>query len=207
MTSEELVSERTAELTSLNEQLSREIQKQKQTEDSLKNQQARLDSIIRSAPIGIGIVADRVMLEVNEHLCNMTGYSREELIGKSSRMIYVTQKEFEFVGIDKSRQIKERGVGCMETRWKRKDGGILDILLSSTTLVPGDFSSGVMFTALDITDRKRSEKQLLESQRGAPVLDAIPIRIEKDLDLNYLGCNRRFTQEAGLVKRALHCPL
>ncbi len=198
---EELVSERTAELTSLNEQLSREILKQKQTEGSLEDRQAKLDSIIRTAPIGIGIVADRVMLEVNEHLCNMTGYSREELIGKSSRMIYVTQKEFEFVGIDKSRQIKERGVGYMETRWKRKDGSILDILLSSTTLVPGDFSSGVMFTALDITDRKCSEKQLLESQKMLRlVLDTIPIRVFwKDLDLNYLGCNRRFAQEAGLA--------
>jgi signal transduction histidine kinase len=56
--------------------------------------------------------------------------------------------------------IRERGTGTVETRWMRKDGIIRDILLSSTPLDPSNISAEVMFTALDITDRKNAETQL-----------------------------------------------
>ena len=53
----------------------------------------------------------------------------------------------------------------METRWQRKDGRVIDVLLSSTPINPLDQSAGVTFTALDITDRKQGEEKLLESER------------------------------------------
>ena len=56
--------------------------------------------------------------------------------------------------------IRKQGAGTVETRWIRKDGVIRDILLSSTPLDPSDISGGVMFTALDITDRKNAEAEL-----------------------------------------------
>ena len=90
----------------------------------------------------------------------MTGYAPEELLGKSSRLLYLTQEDFDYVGLEKYRQVNELGLGTVETRWKRKDGAIIDIYLSSSYLIPGDPSSGVTFTALDITDRKRAEEAL-----------------------------------------------
>ena len=85
----------------------------------------------------------------------MTGYSQDELVGKNSRILYPDDEEYEYVGTVKYAMIEERGTGTVETRWMRKDGIIRDILLSSTPLDPSVISAGVMFTALDITDRKR----------------------------------------------------
>jgi len=56
------------------------------------------------------------------------------------------------VGTVKYALIREHGIGTVETRWRRKDGTIRDILLSSTLIDLSDIRSGVMFTALDITD-------------------------------------------------------
>src|SRR5208337_5290507 len=52
----------------------------------------------------------------------------------------------------------------------------------------------------DVTLRNRSEEALRESQQMLhSVLDTIPARVFwKDLDLNYLGCNRSFALDAGL---------
>jgi signal transduction histidine kinase len=61
--------------------------------------------------------------------------------------------------MEKYRQIKERGIGVVETRWRKKDGEIIDIILASTPLIPGDNSKGVIFTALDVTDWKRAEAE------------------------------------------------
>ena len=145
----------------------------KESEQALLSRQARLTSIFRAAPVGIGVVVNRTFLEVNDALCEMTGYSPQDLIGQSSLMLYPNQEEFERVGMEKYDQIARIGTGTVETRWRRKNGEILDILLSSAPLEPEDLQTGVTFTALDITRRKRSEEALHSHLLELTILHAI----------------------------------
>ena len=143
----------------------RDVTEQKRAEDALRESEASLASIFRAAPVGIGLVADPVLMRVNDRICEMTGYFPEEAGGKNSRILYPTDEEYEYVGSVKYALIQERGTGTVETRWMRKDGIIRDILLSSTPLDPATIRAGVMFTALDITDRKNAETRLQEACR------------------------------------------
>jgi PAS domain S-box-containing protein len=127
---------------------------------SLAKSEQLLTSILKSAPTGIGSVQNRVITEVNDYILELTGYSREELIGKSARILYPTQAESDYVGREKYRQISEKGTGSVETRWLRKDGSIRQVILSSTPLDPKDLTLGVTFTVLDITERKQVEEEL-----------------------------------------------
>lgn len=129
-------------------------------EAEVKESKSKLESIFRAAPTGIGLVSNRVLLEVNDRICQMTGYSSNELIGKDAKMLYPTDEDYEYVGREKYVRIRERGTGTVETRWKRKDGGIIDVLLSSTPNDPDDHLAGVTFTALDITERKQIDEEL-----------------------------------------------
>jgi PAS domain S-box-containing protein len=138
----------------------RDVTEQKQAEEALRASEASLASIFRAAPVGIGIVSVRILLRVNDRICAMTGYSPDELIGKNSRILYPTDEDYEYVGTVKYALMREHGIGTVETRWRRKDGTIRDILLSSTPIDLSDIGSGVMFTALDITDRKNSTTML-----------------------------------------------
>ena len=138
--------------------------KKPEKQTPFKDKEALLRSIFRAAPIGIGLVVNRVITEANERLCSITGYSREELVGSSARMVYPTDEDFEYVGREKNRQIALYGTGTVETRWLTKDGRIIDVLLSSTPLNVKDQSHGVTFTALDITERKRAEEALRSSR-------------------------------------------
>ena len=81
----------------------------------LKENEEKLQSIFSAAPVGIGLVVNRVFMEVNDTFCKMTGYTRKELIGKNSEMVYATKEEYECVGIEKNRQIAEKGIGSVET--------------------------------------------------------------------------------------------
>jgi PAS domain S-box-containing protein len=143
--------------------VARDITDRKQAEESLREQEIKLSSIFRAAPVGISMVINRVFQEANEMLCHMTGYNRKELLGKSARMLYPTQEDYDYVGQEKYRQISEKGTGTVETRWKRKDGTVIDIILSSTRLDPDNLAKGVTFTALDITDRKQAGEELREA--------------------------------------------
>ena len=57
----------------------------KQTETALLNSKNKLESIFQVAPVGIGLVVDRVFQEVNDHFCELLGYRAEELIGQNAR--------------------------------------------------------------------------------------------------------------------------
>lgn len=139
-----------------------DITRRKRLEEELRAGENYLRSIIRAAPIGIGIVADRILREVNPRLCTMTGYSREELLGVSARILYPDEDEFVFVGTEKYRQIAEKGTGTVQTRFRRKNGTVIDVLLSSTPMDPADPSTGVTFTAMDVTGTRLAAQSIRE---------------------------------------------
>ncbi len=144
----------------------------------LQKAKDRLDSIFAAAPVGIGLVQDRVIKEVNPFFCHMLGYQPEELIGQNARILYASDKEYERIGKTKYADISKHGKGSIETQLVRKDGKILDILVSSVPLDPSDLSAGVTFTALDITGQKWTEKALVDSeQRSRNFLETSPMGI------------------------------
>jgi len=148
----------------------------RRAEQALRENEAALRSIFRAAPVGIGMVTDRVLRQVNDYICEMTGYSRNELVDQNARILYPTREEYERVGREKYALIREQGTGSIETCWQRKDGKVIDVLLSSTPLDPADWSIGVTFTALDITARKRAERErasLEEKLRISQKMEAI----------------------------------
>jgi PAS domain S-box-containing protein len=161
-----------------------------------------INSIFRVAPICIGVVKNRVINEINSKIGEMLGYSRNELIGQSSRILYPTQEEYDYVGEEKYRQIALYGTGTVETRWKCKSGSIINILLSSTPFDTNNLDKGIMFTALDITTRKKAEldntKILAENHRLSKALEHSPAHIViTDYEGNVEYVNPKFTEVTG----------
>lgn len=129
------------------------------TEHKLKEKQ--LESIYSTAPVGLGLIqGDRVLTQVNTRLCDMLGYEPDELIGQNLRFVYPSEYEYERVGKLKYTRIEETGIGVVETQFQRKDGDVIDILLTSSYLEPQDRSRGVTFSALDITHTKEIEREI-----------------------------------------------
>jgi PAS domain S-box-containing protein len=127
--------------------------------------EALLQSIFRSAPVGIGLVVNRVFQWTNKRMAEITGYTSAELKGQTARMLYPSEEEFERVGREKYTQIKEFGTGSVDTRFKRKDGSIVDVHLSSTPIDQQDWAAGVTFTALDITARTEAIAAIQENEQ------------------------------------------
>jgi len=152
-----------------------DIHDQRRALEDLRDREALLQGIFRAAPIGIGLVQDRVISWVNNGITAMTGHSREQLVGKSARMLYQSDEEFFRGGKEKYPKMWENGVGSVESRWVRSDGSVIDVLISSSPLNPDDHHSPVIFTVSDITDTKRIEAGLVESEvLLRSFIDAIP---------------------------------
>jgi len=153
------------DLVKRNQDLEQRIVKYRHIAKAQQKSEAALKSLLRAVPIGIGVACDRVIQEANDRLCETLGYSHEEILGKSARILYPTDEDFEYVGREKYKQIYEKGIGAVETHFQRKDGSVIDVLLSSAPIEPKDLSMGVTFTVLDITTRKQSERKLQKSEQ------------------------------------------
>ncbi|MGE5309286.1 MAG: PAS domain S-box protein [Deltaproteobacteria bacterium] len=132
--------------------------------EQFKEQEAFISSIFRSVPAGIGLVRERVFLYMNDSLERLTGYSARELEGRSTRILYPNDTEFDRVGRVYD-PLRQGLVISTEGKWMRKGGEVFDVHIFMSPLDPDDRSKGYVFSAFDITDRKRMDDELASEKR------------------------------------------
>ena len=148
-------------------ELEKLVEDYRHQETGLREKEATMRGLLQAAPLGIGMVnnfQDRTIVWTNERFAGMLGYTREELNGRSAQDLYVDRMEFERVGRIKHPDMEVKGVGSLEARMKRKDGSVCDVFVSSAPIDPADPLSEVVFTVMDITERKKAEIALRDSE-------------------------------------------
>jgi PAS domain S-box-containing protein len=138
--------------------------------NDLREREARISCLVDSNIIGIMIwdFQGRI-LDANEALLDMLGYSREELI--SGRIVWpeLTPAEWAPADQDALAQVSATG-SCRpyEKEYSRKDGSRVPILIAGARF-EWSREEGVAFV-IDMTDRKRAAEQLRTSEQR--LLDA-----------------------------------
>ncbi len=125
-------------------------------EQAIKENEAKINSIMRGAPVGIGFARNRILEYVNNHLLKMLGYSRKEMIGKNSKMFYESFSEYDKIG-ELYNKLKNKVVTFSEARIAKKSGEIIDVIITLSPLEKNDLSKGLVFSVLDITEKKKAE--------------------------------------------------
>jgi len=118
--------------------------------------------ILETAIDGFCVVGlDGELLEVNSALCDITGYSKEELLAMKLADLESWESP-EKIEQHKQKVMKE-GYDHFETKHRRKDGKILDIEVSTQYC---DFDEEKFFFSFfrDITEHSMTEKALRESE-------------------------------------------
>ncbi len=139
-----------------------DITERKKDEQRLFRQQAEMNSIFRAATVGIGMVKDRVLTHVNDELARIVGRTREELLGRTTRILYPSEEEFLSVGKEYYSQVEKNRQASLESVFQSKDGTLKNMHISLVPLVENDSSHGFCFTATDITERKKYQEALEE---------------------------------------------
>ena len=144
--------------------VSRNIQGKKIAEQKASERLKTVEGIFRSAPLGMGMTIDRNFEAVNEQFCKMLGYTRKEILGKNVRLIYDSDEEYERVGKVKYDFIKETGTGKVYTTLRKKNGRLIDVMMSSSPIDTNDLSKGVVFNTMDLSGIKEVENKLAENE-------------------------------------------
>ena len=140
-----------------------DISEMVQTQKALEHREETLKTIYKTAPIGIGLSVNRVIRECNDQFAKMLGYSREELLDQSTRMLFVDREEYERFGREKREQVQEKGSYTLETTFHRKDGSLIEVLLQSSLYQPEKPEEGFIFTVMDISETRKKERELKDA--------------------------------------------
>lgn len=139
-----------------------DITERKRTEEALRDSEYKLRTLISSMSEGLAQVNNDEAIEfVNDRLCEMTGYERDELLGKVTfEMLFDEEGSKLLKGINQQRQ---KGIsGHYEMRLRKKSGEMLWVLIGGSPIVNTDGKmTGTLGVFTDITERKRIEEQLL----------------------------------------------
>jgi PAS domain S-box-containing protein len=153
----------------------RDITERKTADDKIRDQEKQYRLLINNMNDGLMQVdnRDRVLF-VNDHLCRMTGYTREELIGKTAYRLLFDPPEQAIIK-KKNAQRYRKIADKYEIRMKKKNGGYLWIHISGSPVI--DDRGRVMGSVgifSDISARKRAERQLhFQADMLSHVSDAI----------------------------------
>ncbi len=150
-----------------------DISPRKALEAALARASSEREAIFNSALVGISYNVDRRIQWVNDKYVEMTGYDREELVGHSTRLFYSDDESFQTHGQETVAALVRDSVYVQERRLLRRDGETLWVQLAGRCITPNNPAAGVIWTLLDITERRRAE-------------DNIRAALEREKELNDL---------------------
>jgi PAS domain S-box-containing protein len=132
------------------------------------------------------------------------GYPPEEIMGKSFRDFF-TELEFSKAIQAFAEVAKGKSIRGLELELQRKDSSSVPVELNGVPIVKEGNVVGIQVTARDITNRKKIEEQLKESEERLKLLieyapDAIYIN---DLNGNFLDGNKQAENITGYKKEEL----
>ena len=187
--------------------LSRDVTERKQMEESFRQSEEKYRTIIESMQDGYLETDIRGHITfINDAISGQVGYSREELLGKTSR-VFQDEENYEKV----SRAFTEvyrtgNPLNSLEVVGFKKDGtrGVFDI---SVSLIKNAKGHPVGFRGIsrDITDRINSEEALRTSEeRYRGILENMQeAYYESDLTGHYTFVNDKFCRDLGRSREEL----
>ncbi len=183
-----------------------DITERKKIEEALRESEEKFLNAFNASPESIAItsVKEGRYIDVNESYLRRTGYSREELVGKTTTEIGLWAHEEDRAKMH--RMVREHGrVYNEEFEFRTKSGEIRTSLLSVEPItIKGE--PCLIGVSLDITPRKQMEKALRESEEKFSVAflsSPDMMSIVKLKDNTFIEVNDSYTHFTGYSREEL----
>ena len=142
---ENIIKERTAELYEMN-------QKQK--------------AIFDTASIGIVLLKNRIINELNDKICNIFGYEYDELLNQSTRIFFLNDEDYDSVK-EEYEILKEHKVVTWEQKFVRRNGTSFWARISMQAIDFMDLNKGTVAIIDDITLEKKALEDIKKAKELA----------------------------------------
>jgi PAS domain S-box-containing protein len=173
-----------------------DISDRKQVELALHESETKYRSMVENALAGVFTIDDSYhLVYVNEALCALLGYSRQELEGMDFRQ-FITD---DYKALVAERYFRRQRAEIEPTRYEidvlRKDGQVRHVGISAAVVLDEDNRPRTIGQLVDITERKQAEKEREVLQRLALDLTA-PLNLKDLARLLAAHCRELFSYDS-----------
>lgn len=180
-------------------------QEQARLVDDLSRSQQHFQSLFNWTPsaVGISTLAEGRFIDVNEGFSRLTGYTREEVIGRTTLELGLWVDPSERVIV--LREMQEQGyLHNREGRLRTKSGEIRSLMVSLHMIQLGS-TPCLIYLGHDITERKRAEEALHKSEDRYRALyqDSPFMYFTVSADGTILSVNRLGAESLGFLAEEL----
>jgi len=144
----------------LSEEVRQSMQRSRNVEASRLATRRELETILATSLVGITLIRDGVITNVNEKMSDISGYSVKELLGQDIRIFFQDKDSFSKFVRKYTRQLAVRDLEHIEYLLKRKDGIIIPCSLSGKAIDQNDLSQGIVWVVENISESKKAGKEL-----------------------------------------------
>ena len=182
-----------------------------EVDEELHQSSEMLSTIFALNPDAIALtkVSDGEFIDCNQEFLNQIGYSREEVIGHTSLELNLHSFKKRQRYIDEIRRTKT--LSNFELKLRRKDGDFIDIL-NSARIITIDGEPIILNIGRDITERKKAENALVESEakyhslyssmsEGVAINEIIYNTDQKAVNYIITGVNKAYEDITGFKKK------
>lgn len=159
--------EKTLQLEEANGALERDIAARKRIEENLRESEQRFRTTFEQAAVGIAHVdLQGQFLRVNDKLCEITGYAREDLLKRKYADLTAPEGQLESEQARRAMLDGTQKSYTAEKRYLRRDGGLIWVNIIVTPVRDASGEAKYFMTVIgDITERKELETRFLRAQR------------------------------------------
>jgi PAS domain S-box-containing protein len=129
-------------------------------------------SILEAIPHAVIGLQDRRIIFVNNGVKAVFGWTSDELIGQTTRLLYRTEKDFVRIAGQLYSILEKHSIASMEFPCLRKDGTEIECMISAARIGKQLKERRVVITYENITDRKRAASELELSRHQLRQLSA-----------------------------------
>jgi|GEM_PF-882184 len=201
------VRQRTAGLENSNKKLTTEISQRSQAEQALRESRDYLKTLTNSLPDAVFSITfpERVIEWANDTF-KVLGYEPDDCIGKTTEFLYPSKKEFLAIGDKIALAMAEnKNVFHTEALLKNKNGDVFPADITLSFFKEKDDVASITAIVRDISDRKKSEEVLKESEeKFRSLVEQSPLSIQIfNADGHILQVNEAWKQLWGLSEALL----
>jgi len=152
-------------------------------------------SLLDNSAVGIFLGSpDRCIREASARACAMFGYTPDEMLGRSFRLIHLSEEHFQDFG-RQYQSLTGPGITSIDFPFRRKDGSVIWCSAFGTRLDDNGAEKGYIWTLLDIPALR--EAQALARRLSRAVEQTPASVVMTDLQGNITFVNRGFCQATG----------
>lgn len=138
---------------------------EKEAKHKLEELEALEASILDSIHIAVLVLRERHIIFANGAVETVFGWRPEELVGRSTEVLYQSREDYEGIGAIFYRSLEIHRSHSQEFRCVRKDGRAITCMMRTTRVGKTLKERMIVASYEDITERKEAERELITRER------------------------------------------